>query len=241
MATWCRPKQTGCVKMVCSFQCCKSRRDESGRISSKYCKKHTCAHFHMDEELPRCERPKDPSDSVCIYHARCPIDNCKKARIQIQIDILADEPRFKREKYCSDHTCLYEGCVEIRSTMRQGEVQYRPYCNEHVCHADGCAERNTKPLGGWYCKIHGCKKAGCSKEADNSRRYCEQHNRCEWSPSRCLNPKLSGKELCATHSQCETDGCQAWKEPDSPHCLKHSCGERGCKISSGNYKYCNER
>ncbi|KAI0885009.1 uncharacterized protein GGS22DRAFT_200101 [Annulohypoxylon maeteangense] len=90
----------------------------------------TCEHFYRNDELPRCEKSKDPSDSVCIYHARCPMGNCMKGRIQIQIQSIAKEPRYKREKYCNDHECSVEECHDLRSILGQGQVQYSKYCNE---------------------------------------------------------------------------------------------------------------
>ncbi|KAI1087632.1 hypothetical protein F5B19DRAFT_62123 [Rostrohypoxylon terebratum] len=238
MSAWGRPRQTECARTGCSFPCCKSRRDETSRAPSKYCKKHTCAHFYITEEVPRCEKSKDPSDSVCPYHARCPIENCRKARIQIQVENPADELRFKRQKYCGDHTCLHEGCTNMRSTLGQGRMDFRPYCNDHVCHADGCTEKNTRPCGGWYCKSHKCTNPGCSNQAVDKCQYCEEHNQCETAS--CTNPKRPGKEFCITHLECETDGCHKLKESHSSHCSNHTCGERGCKTSSGNFKYCQE-
>ncbi|KAI2467305.1 hypothetical protein F4781DRAFT_316302 [Annulohypoxylon bovei var. microspora] len=235
----CRPRQTGAATRTgCSTPCCKCRKDESGVVASKHCKKHTCEHFHSPSPgASRCEKSKDPSDSVCSHHVRCPIGNCNKARMQKRIP--ADEPKFKREKYCGDHKCSLETCAQLRNTLGTGQVLYRPYCNKHACHADGCTEKNTEPRS-VYCTRHNCQKRTCGSQIGNDPRYCENHNRCEWSLGYCVHQKRPDKELCVMHLQCDTDGCDEWKDSGSKHCQKHTCHERKCDNSSGNFDYCSK-
>ncbi|KAI1452304.1 hypothetical protein F4805DRAFT_41418 [Annulohypoxylon moriforme] len=228
-------RPTGVTKTGCGFPCCKSRRDETGCMHSKYCKKHTCSHFYKHDESPRCDKSKDPNDSVCINHRKCPVLNCNKAKIEVQI--CTNELRFRRERYCSDHECSVEGCHEERKTLGGGEIRYTLYCVNHTCVVDRCTEQRTGSL--LWCNKHKCKKGNCSSLVVSNRQYCEAHNRCDW-PS-CSNSKQAGKEYCTTHLQCETDGCENLKDFDShsSHCSYHTCHERQCNNSSGDYDYCN--
>lgn len=36
-------------------------------------------------------------------------------------------------------------------------------------------------------------------------------------------------------------GCKGFKAPESAHCLKHTCPERGCKMSTRDHQYCDAR
>ncbi|KAI0133269.1 hypothetical protein F4776DRAFT_126534 [Hypoxylon sp. NC0597] len=231
----CTQKISGTPRPACSIPNCKVRRDSSHCITSKYCKKHTCEHFSSPTPGgTRCEKSKEPWDSVCSYHVICPIGNCNRARLQFLLS--AGEPKFRREKYCDKHKCSLEGCAELRSTLGQQPFQYRPYCNQHSCQENGCLERHTE--GFTVCGNHKCNVRGCPAPKKNSRRFCDNHNRC--GSAGCTGSKEENQDFCSIHLQCETTGCRARKTANSRHCVRHTCRERDCTHSSGDYDYCVE-
>ncbi|KAI1135357.1 hypothetical protein F5Y05DRAFT_180255 [Hypoxylon sp. FL0543] len=221
----------------CNVPNCKLRRESFDSVPSKYCKKHTCEHFSSPPPgKPRCDKWKEPWESVCSHHVICPISNCNQARLQFRLS--GPEPKYRRGKFCYNHKCLLEECGELRSTLGQGPLQYRPYCNEHICQDSACPAMHVEGFN--FCVNHKCESWGCPAPRA-SRRFCDNHNRCQWVPwGSCALPKEENQDFCSRHLQCETQDCRLRKAPNLKHCVKHTCRERDCKDSSGNYAYCIE-
>ncbi|KAI1411299.1 hypothetical protein F5Y13DRAFT_166130 [Hypoxylon sp. FL1857] len=233
----CSKGSGGSPKSECGVSNCKFPRDKSDCVPSKYCKKHTCEHFFSPSPgRSRCEKWKVALESVCPHHMICPISGCNQGRVQFRPS--AEEPRFRREKYCYHHKCLVDGCGQLRSTLGQGPSGYQKYCNEHICRENGC---NVRHMEGFYvCENHKCERHGCHAPR-SSPRFCNTHNRCEWVESGgCIQLKEENYDFCSIHLQCETLGCRSQKARNSRHCTRHTCHERDCKVSSGNYDYCVE-
>ncbi|KAI5864402.1 hypothetical protein GGS23DRAFT_497818 [Durotheca rogersii] len=224
----------GChTKPGCAATCCRGRKDESGPVSSKFCKKHTCDHFYfpIPMKAPRCEFQKDPKDSVCPHHVICTVQGCECPRLQYRDP---DNPVFRRYKFCYDHKCALRECPEKRRPDGINQNQFMTYCDNHNCIAEGC--HSMVQAGRSCCERHTCGRPGCMAITVNQGRFCRTHNVCEWPD--CHQPKTDPHNLCRIHTQCSTAGCTVLKQIGSMHCANHTCFLRGCNNSTGAFRLC---
>ncbi|KAI1480732.1 hypothetical protein F4774DRAFT_69805 [Daldinia eschscholtzii] len=224
------------TRKPCDAPCCRSEVERRDQTSSKYCKKHTCEHFWEPLfNADRCQNHKQPEDSVCPLHIGCIAVGCMNGRIQYYDRSRAGTSQYRRWRYCIDHKCSAPDCSNERATVGTAN-QYRPFCGDHNCRADNCPNRVIE--GTDCCQAHKCQVPNCMTRADSRSRLCFIHNRCEWVSPSCDRPKEMGRKYCAEHLRCQTPGCGRPKLDGSIHCAHHTCRERGCNISSGEFDFC---
>lgn len=74
--------------------------------------------------------------------------------------------------------------------------------------------------GSDYCKIHGCKVAGCTKAQTTTSFYCKDH---VCSRDKCYSNVVNGSKYCAKHT-CEKGENGCYNEVAKGGCTKcHDC------------------
>ncbi|KAL7624197.1 hypothetical protein AAE478_005756 [Parahypoxylon ruwenzoriense] len=133
------------TKMECAAPSCKSRKDSSGPVASKFCKKHTCAHFYSRSPPgPRCDNWKYPSDSVCPNHT------CQRCDSIVEGNSV----------FCHTHNlCEVPGCDRPRTNMN-GLCQSHLKCSIPTCQV-------PKANDSLFCLNHTCGERGCRKPNGN--------------------------------------------------------------------------
>ncbi|KAH7635845.1 hypothetical protein B0T09DRAFT_29047 [Sordaria sp. MPI-SDFR-AT-0083] len=212
-------------------------------VASPYCQYHTCSHFYSNEDT--CTAQKPVHDSVCAYHAKCPVAECNQAKLQY-LDP-AYEPRhndggpvYLRWDYCADHKCTIRRCTRRKPSAKAN------YCDKHGCRADGCKKQvivdGKQPS--ICCEEHQCQQDGCGTIVEGKYPYCAIHIKCDISNCNRARHNVSGAKeylrFCVDHATCAVNRCKDMKIDQSLYCANHTCRERGCSKSSQSKPFCSE-
>ncbi|KAK3392454.1 hypothetical protein B0T20DRAFT_56464 [Sordaria brevicollis] len=206
-------------------------------VASPFCQAHTCTHFYQDET---CTQLKPSHDSVCAYHARCPVADCNQARLQYldpAYESRETGPVYQRWDYCADHKCTIRRCRHKKQSPKV------PYCRDHMCQADGCKSQRLDQTRN-FCKEHQCKQERCETIVEGKYAYCTLHIKCDISNCNRARHNVAGTKdylrFCIDHATCAVNRCTEFKIEQSLYCANHTCMERGCSKSSQSKPFCSE-
>ncbi|KAK1776326.1 hypothetical protein QBC45DRAFT_219479 [Copromyces sp. CBS 386.78] len=212
-------------------------------VASPFCQAHTCSHFFRDEET--CTQLKPSHDSVCAYHAKCPVPECNQARLQYLDPAYESRhsetgPVYQRWEYCADHKCTLRRCPHRKPSAKAS------YCKNHGCRADGCKKQVIidGKQSSICCEEHQCQQDGCGTIVEGKYPYCAIHIKCDISNCNRARHNVSGTKeylrFCVDHATCAVNRCKDMKIEQSLYCANHTCRERGCSKSSQSKPFCSE-
>ncbi|KAK3344803.1 hypothetical protein B0H65DRAFT_573224 [Neurospora tetraspora] len=205
-----------------------------------YGHQHRYSNAGADDET--CTQLKPAHDSVCAYHARCPVPECNQARLQYLDPAYESRhsdtgPMYQRWEYCADHKCT------IRRCPRRKQSAKAIYCKDHGCQADGCKSQRLDSKHN-CCEEHQCKQDGCGTIVEGKFSYCAIHIKCDISNCNRARHNVSGTKdylrFCTDHATCAVNRCTDLKIEQSLYCANHTCRERGCSKSSQSKPFCSE-
>ena len=166
-----------------------------------------------------CEEPASEGRDACQKHA-CLISSCPNSICE------------NEAKYCSEHSCKMEGCLEQRASTSE-------YCAKHICHKASCNMPVIK--GEQLCSNHiseKCNYAGCHSLGTVGG-YCRSHLCSEID---CQNGCVEGSGFCGDHQSnaCKHSGCiyptQKYESPldtaNANYCFEHGCRYINCNEES---------
>lgn len=151
-----------CEAHTCEAQTCRAEvagRGERGD-ASRSCPRHRrCGREGCAE---RCHRRDTGSTARWCGLHYCHEPSCQGGRAP------------GSSQHCSEHTCLEPMCGNGKHDMGSGR-----YCLDHQCRTEGCLERrDQRTPGAHHCALHACRAEHCPRPATAGTSTCDDHRCC---------------------------------------------------------------
>jgi hypothetical protein len=164
---------------------------------------------------------------------------CSEPDCEVKVDHTTSEDSPEpHSKFCPNHRCEEEGCVERRSdTIEEDTIEEghrSELCETHECKFPGCTfYRKDWDADTEYCGDHQCDVPDC-KRVRYINTLCRFHL-CKREGCNAVRPQnrfvMELQPFCPGHTCCVL-GCQGERldspSPDTCWCLRHTCHEKGC-------------